>query len=119
MKIFTYNHTMKDALLKHQSDILDALAHPVRLKIVEKLRSGPCCVCKIFAYVGAEQSNVSHHLAILKRAGVVRSVRKGTWIWYEIGDTKIFKIVDLVTSCVAGNLTRSRKTLQVLLKERN
>ncbi len=110
---------MKDALLKHQSEILDALAHPVRLKIVEKLRSGPCCVCKIFAYVGAEQSNVSHHLAILKRAGVLRSERKGTWVWYEIADPRILKIVNLVSSCVTSTLTKNQASLRTLLKERN
>lgn len=110
---------MQKEILKLSSDILDALAHPLRLKIVEKLRSGPCCVCKIFAYVKAEQSNVSHHLAILKRAGVVRSERKGTWVWYEIGDPRIFKIVDLATSCIASTLTKSQANLKNLLNERN
>jgi len=101
-----------------KSDVLDALAHPLRLKIVDRLRSGPCCVCKIFAFVRAEQSNVSHHLAILKRAGVVRSERKGAWVWYEIADPRIFKIVDLIGQCIAGQLSKNRATLQTLLKER-
>jgi len=105
---------MQKEILKLTSDILDALAHPLRLKIVEKLRNGPCCVCRIFAYVGAEQSNVSHHLGILKRAGVVRGKRKGAWVWYEIGDPRFFRIVDLVTSCVTSHLTKSRDMLATL-----
>jgi ArsR family transcriptional regulator len=109
---------MENEILKLKAEMLAALANPVRLKILERLRSGPCCVCKIFPYVGAEQSNVSHHLAILKKAGVVHSEKRGAWIWYEIADRRIFKIVDLVNVCAAARLTKSRGLLKALLKER-
>jgi len=109
---------MGKEILEIKSDILSTLAHPLRLKILERLRSGPCCVCKIFPYVRSEQSNVSHHLAILKRTGVVRSERRGQWIWYRIADPRLYRIIDLVTECATGRLTENQHMVPALTKER-
>lgn len=102
-----------------KAEIFNALAHSLRLKILEKLRSGPCCVCKIIPYVRCEQSNVSHHLSILKRAGIVRSEKKGLKVWYEVTDKKIYEIIDLVDECIIGHLHRdSRDIFRILTKRR-
>lgn len=100
------------------SEMLEALAHPLRLRIVKKLQSGPCCVCKIYAQIKAEQSNVSHHLAILRRAGVVHCERKGTWVWYRISNSRIIHIIDLVEQCVAANLIQQQSWLKPFLRDR-
>ena len=94
--------------LRSRSKALDVLAHPLRLKILERLRFGPRCVCKIIPYVGARQSNVSHQLALLKKAGVVRCESRGPQVWYEVRDPRIFLIIDLLQSCVSGRLTRGQ-----------
>jgi uncharacterized membrane protein YraQ (UPF0718 family) len=47
-----------------QAEVIQGLAHPIRLAIVELLRRGEVCVCDIAAAVGAERSNVSRHLAV-------------------------------------------------------
>lgn len=105
-------------ILEIKAEVFEALAHPLRLKILDKLRDGACCVCKIIPYVGAEQSNVSHHLAILKRADVVRSEKKGLEVWYEVTDTKIFEVIDLITACVVRHLRANQKVLGMIAKER-
>ena len=86
---------MDKEILTRKAVMFSALAHHLRLKILDKLRSGPCCVCKIIPYVGGEQSNVSHHLAILRKANIVRSEKRGLEVWYEVTDSGIFEIVDL------------------------
>ena len=101
-------------ILEIQTSVFNALAHPLRLKILEKLRSGPCCVCKIISYVGGEQSNVSHHLSILKKAGIVRSEKRGIEVWYEVTDNKIFKIIDLMDKCIIEHLQKNRDILRTL-----
>jgi DNA-binding transcriptional ArsR family regulator len=117
MTIFTYNHIMRSKILEMKAGVFNALAHPLRLKILEKLRSGPCCVCKIIPYVGSEQSNVSHHLAILKKAGIVRSEKKGLEVWYEMTDKKILKIIDIMDACIIEHLKKSRNILKTLTKQ--
>jgi len=114
MSISKYNHIVNRELLGLHAEILNTLAHPLRLKILEKLRKGACCVCKIIPYVGGEQSNVSHHLAILRKAGIVRSEKKGLEVWYEVTDDRIFKIIDLVRDYIVGDLSKAQKMLRTM-----
>ena len=62
-----------------------AVGHPVRLKILELLsrQSGPMCVCHIESNFVLSQPTISHHLRLLRRAGLVVSERRGTWIYYS------------------------------------
>ncbi len=103
-------------ILDMKAEVFNALAHPLRLRIIEKLRNGPCCVCKIIPYVGAEQSNVSHHLSILKNAGIVRCEKRGLEVWYEVVDRRIFEIIDTLEECVAGNLKKKSELLREMAR---
>jgi ArsR family transcriptional regulator len=62
---------------------LKAAADPTRLRILALLRGGPLCVCQIVAVLGASQPAVSRHLALLRRAGLIESERRGQWVWYR------------------------------------
>jgi len=104
--------------LEMKAEIVEALAHPLRLKILEKLHDGACCVCRIIPYVGAEQSNVSHHLSILKNAGIVRSQKKGMEVWYDVCDRRIFRIINLVSELLAGQMQQNHRRLSELSKTR-
>jgi ArsR family transcriptional regulator len=64
---------------------LAALADPARLAIVRQLASdGSVCACDFVASDGLSQPTVSHHLRVLREAGVVHGERRGTWIWYRL-----------------------------------
>lgn len=70
-----------DALARRFS----ALADPVRLRLLSILSTsadGAVCACDLVEPVGRSQSTVSHHLKILRAAGLVTSERRGTNIWY-------------------------------------
>lgn len=103
---------MQEEIQEMRAAVFNALAHPLRIKILEKLREGPCCVCNIIPCVGGEQSNVSHHLAILRKSNIVRSEKRGIEVWYEVTDPTIFDILDLMSSCVLTNLKRSKNILE-------
>lgn len=105
-----------EEILELGAEVFNALAHPLRLKILERLRGGACCVCKIIPYVGAEQSNVSHHLAILKKTGIVRCQKKGLEVWYEVTDTNIFTIIDKLEECVVSNLKKKSELLKEMAR---
>jgi ArsR family transcriptional regulator len=61
-----------------------ALADPVRLRIVRLLLKRPLCVCELTFILKAEQSRVSHHLRILRDAGLVQDERRGRWMIYRV-----------------------------------
>ncbi len=64
--------------------VAKALAHPSRLLMLDALQEKELCVCELQALVGADQSTVSKHLAILKQAGIVEDRRQGGWTYYRI-----------------------------------
>lgn len=67
-----------------RAGILKALAHPVRVLIVEMLAKGDRCVCELNDLVDIDQSNISRHLAILKKVGVVTDCREGMKVFYHL-----------------------------------
>jgi len=71
-------------LYEKQAEILSALAHPIRLKIVELLSDGEKCVCEIFPAVNAERSNVSRHLSQLLKAEIVSCRKQGLKVFYSL-----------------------------------
>ena len=67
-------------------ELLKALADPTRLAMVAILRqqSGPVCVCDLTSTFDLSQPTISHHMGILRRAGLVESVKDGIWIHYRL-----------------------------------
>jgi DNA-binding transcriptional ArsR family regulator len=76
------NMTIEQAKIK--SDILKALAHPVRIILVDALKQQDMCVCDLNALVSVDQSCVSRHLAQLKRAGIVSERREGMRVIHHL-----------------------------------
>jgi DNA-binding transcriptional ArsR family regulator len=70
--------------LQLKAEVFKAMGHPLRLGIIEFLKDGEKCVCEIVEQVGTEISNVSKHLAILKKAGIVLDRRDGMKIMYSL-----------------------------------
>jgi ArsR family transcriptional regulator len=67
-----------------QAQIVHALAHPLRLALVDRLQHGDRCVQELANHVGAERSNVSRHLAILQGAGILASRKQGVQVYYSL-----------------------------------
>jgi ArsR family transcriptional regulator len=66
--------------------VAKALGDPVRLQLVDVLRkhAGKVCVCELTPLFDVGQSTVSHHLKVLRHAGVVDSERQGLWAYYYV-----------------------------------
>ncbi len=72
-----------------QAEFLQAMGQTTRLKILEILAEGERCVCDIQVAVGEQQSNVSKHLAILRRSGILTARREGGRVIYRIRNGRI------------------------------
>ena len=102
----------KQLLFEKQAQIVKAIAHPLRIAIIDFLKDGPQCVCDIADHIGAERSNVSRHLSTLVNAGVLASQKQGLNVIYELKTPCIIQFV----SCITGVLKLQAKENQKLLK---
>ena len=67
--------------------VLKALADPVRLRLVSLIGAhdaGEACVCDLTAAFHLTAPTISHHLKVLREAGLITSQRRGTWIYYRV-----------------------------------
>ena len=65
---------------------LQILANPIRLRILDLLARNPVpvCVCDVEAAVPVKQPTVSHHLRLLREAGLIAATKQGLWVYYTI-----------------------------------
>ncbi len=78
-----------------KAEILAAIAHPNRIRILELLRKDVRCNCELAPALELEQSNLSRHLKILVQAGVIVSWKEGLRVNFKIADERVLKIIDL------------------------
>lgn len=83
---------------KMEAEVINGMAHPIRLEILELLRDGEVCVCHIQAMLNQRQAYISQHLNVLRKAGLVTSRRDGLRVYYQASDPKVFETLDQVRS---------------------
>lgn len=81
-----------------KANMLMAIAHPNRIRILEQLRNEIKCNCELAPALGLEQSNLSRHLKVLTQAGVLISWKDGLRVNFKVADERIFEILDLAES---------------------
>ncbi len=93
------------------ADIFRAVSHPVRIQILHELIKDTKCVLEVQHILDIPQPNLSHHLAILKQAGLVDSVSKGSLRCYFVRNSSFIDKIHAI--CIeliqAGNATQERR----------
>src|SRR5437667_323364 len=74
--------------------ITQALGDPLRLAVLQHLMGGPASVSELMTVVGAEQSRLSNHLAVLRERGLVRASRHGRQVLYELHDRAVARLIE-------------------------
>ncbi len=82
-----------------------ALAEPMRLKILNGLRDGEKNVTELVEISGGTQANVSKHLALLRDAKLIKRESRGTKAFYSIGDERIYELCNLVCGQIASQMS--------------
>ncbi len=83
--------------------VLQAVADPVRWRILAQLTTRKQCVCDLQTQVDVAPNLLSYHLKVLREAGLVEGTRRGRWIDYTLTDGA----ADLVRAALPGELGRS------------
>ncbi len=100
-----------EQLLERIADRLKAMADPMRLRILHVLQGGERCVSEILSQVGGSQANVSKHLSVLRRAGLVGYRREGVNVFYRIEDPAVFAICESVCDSLERQVEAERKEI--------
>ena len=96
-----------------KAEILDAIAHPNRIRILERLQEGVCCNCELAPALDLEQSNLSRHLKILVQAGILTSWKEGLRVNFKVADGRIFKILDIAAAIARQKVEKKVEALEV------
>jgi ArsR family transcriptional regulator len=88
---------------------LRALGDPVRLAIVRELRGGTRCACELARVAAVSSTLLSHHLKVLREAGLVTGARRGRWIDYTLDETAVESLIEALDAhpSVHDNLWRA------------
>jgi ArsR family transcriptional regulator len=81
--------------IREASSAMQAMAHPVRLKILCLVGSQELSVLEIVEAVGTTQSNISQHLAVLRDHRILESRKDANKVFYRIGDPRVLKMISL------------------------
>jgi DNA-binding transcriptional ArsR family regulator len=76
------------------SEFFKALAHPLRIRILDSLRSGEVGVNELSARLKVEQSTLSQQLAVLRKSNIVVGRKEGQNVFYSASDPAIYRLID-------------------------
>jgi DNA-binding transcriptional ArsR family regulator len=96
---------MDKELANQAAEVLRAVAHPIRLQIVEALEAGERSVNEIAEAVGEKQAITSQQLNIMKDKGILNSHRQGARVFYQIENEQVIRVL----GCVYNHCRKKRK----------
>lgn len=105
-------HPLPEPLAEAIAERFRVLAEPMRIRLLDALREAPATVQKLQHATGASQQNVSKHLGVLLRSGLVSRHKEGNFSLYEIADDSVFELCEHV----CGGLRRQLDELEALLR---
>jgi DNA-binding transcriptional ArsR family regulator len=105
-------HPLPDPLVEVIAERLRVIAEPMRIRLLDRLRDGEASVQSLSAATGASQQNVSKHLGVLLRAGILGRRKEGLYVYYRIADAGVFDLCEQV----CGSVRRRLGTLEAILE---
>src|SRR5438034_3483323 len=103
---------MRQQLSDFKADFFKALAHPLRISILDALREGELTVNEISQRFDVEQANASQQLAVLRNRNIVVTRKEGTNVYYSVNDKTIFKLLDAAKEIFNHHLIGVRSMLE-------
>ena len=98
-------------LYKMKAEVIAAAGHPIRLAMIDFLKDGEQCVCDIADHVGGQRSNVSRHLGVLLKAGVVSQRKDGLKMMYALRTPCVLNFMKCVEGVLRENAKEASKVL--------
>ena len=106
-----------DGLRQFKAEFFKALAHPLRIRILEMLRQGPMSVGQLQAAIGIPASSISQQLAVLRGRTIVVTERRGTTVIYRVRDAELFELLDVARRLFNAHLEDAIDLLRLVEAE--
>jgi len=103
---------MRQQLSDFKADFFKALAHPLRISILDALREGELTVNEISQHFNVEPANASQQLAVLRNRNIVVTRKDGANVYYSVSDKSIFKLLDAAKEIFNNHLVGVRSMLE-------
>lgn len=104
----------KSGVYELQARVAQAIAHPIRMAVLDYLKEQEQCVCDIAKAVGSERSNLSKHLSMMVAAGVLESRKEGLKVIYKLRAPCILQFIGCITQCLKENARREQEILKMV-----
>ncbi len=108
---------VRQQLSNFKADFFKALAHPLRISILDALRLGELTVNEISQRFSIEPANASQQLAVLRNKGIVVTRKEGSNVYYSVSDSAIFKLLDAAREIFNNHLIGVRGMLEEMRLE--
>jgi DNA-binding transcriptional ArsR family regulator len=105
------SHPLPAELVELIAERFRVLGEPTRIMLLDRLREGEASVLELTELIGTTQQNVSKHLGVLQRAGIVARRKQGNFAYYRIVDEGVFSLCE----AVCGSLERQLESLRELV----
>jgi ArsR family transcriptional regulator len=99
-------------LRRFKAEILQALAHPTRIAIIETLRDGEHSAGHLIDILELEPANASQHFAVLRNKLIVTNRKEGNQVFYSLRDRDILKIFDVLKKYSQNQLAETKELLE-------
>lgn len=93
-KLSSLVNELDEEALHSEARIFKALSDPNRLKIIKLLKEGELCACELTIALSNSQSTVSHHLSVLKSAGLIKERKEGKWSYFRLSEGAVIEILN-------------------------
>jgi DNA-binding transcriptional ArsR family regulator len=103
-----------EGLRQFKAEFFKALAHPMRIRILELLREGPMSVGQLQEAIGTPASSVSQQLAVLRSRNIVVTERRGTTVIYTVRDRELFDLLEVARRIFNGHLADTIDMLRLV-----
>jgi ArsR family transcriptional regulator len=118
MKPSTINKSTQEKIFQMQCEICKALAHPVRMAIVDCLKDKETAAAALIEGLEISKVNLSKHVALLMHAGIVESRRDGRQLFYRLTDPEIQQACAIMSAVLYRRLKRGEKLASAINSNR-
>jgi ArsR family transcriptional regulator len=109
---------MRQKLSNFKAEFFKALAHPLRISILDALREGEMTVNEISQKFEVEPANASQQLAVLRNKDIVTARKEGANVYYSVTDATVFKLLDVAREIFNNHLIGMRSMLEEIRLDR-
>ncbi len=108
---------MKDKkIYELHAEVCKALAHPLRIEVIDLLQQGELCFSDILDETGGIKSNLSQHIAVMVGSGILKARKDSRCNYYSLSSPKVAKACSIMREVLMDNLKKQQQLHKELLK---